>query len=887
MVIHRFIKEKKKFFIFFKGEFLPLLFYWRDVLMQNIEDYIVEADCLYAHIGELENEKLKSHAELTFSFLQLLKKGNGLQNILERIVLALRFDDKPLEKEAQELIKVLFEQAVYLHDIGKINPAFQKIKLKNKLIQFRNNPEENDSNHSLLSALIYLDITLPEINKIKGGEIRGFLRHVSYCFSYVISRHHTFLENLPGTEFLEKIKRLQQKVQKVGSYLLYYKNRDSICNQLDLDCLDPEVGRYEDGHEPFSFYILNKLLFSSLVACDFYATYTYENAGVKPSFRYFNTKEKEKIISHYHRSTIYQGIKSFEKNRNFFHDQPINGLRSELFLEAEKELLKNIHRNIFYLEAPTGGGKTNISINLGLNLLRQEPSLNKIIYVFPFNTLIEQTNKTLHDVFQESNQNQYRIAIVNSITPIVDPKELLDKETSIPYREELLYRQMLQYPITLTSHVNFFHYLFGTGRESNLGLVHLCNSVVILDEIQSYRNDRWIQIMEFLNRFSELLNIKLIIMSATLPKLDQLLNREVNQVQLIKQPQYYYQNPLFKKRVHLYFNLLDEGVLSFDRFLKSIEDVRKERGESRIFIEFIRKKSAREFYKILIKKFPNHRIIELTGDDNPYYRQQILKELGEMDSNKQFILRDVIVVSTQVIEAGVDIDMDVGFKDISLLDSEEQFLGRINRSCKRKDCRAYFFNMDNATKIYGKDWRLENNLLKSEYKNYLSEKFFHPFYEKCFQRLISEGKEKNNRNINHFYGHIRDLEFVEVAKEMELIDTRNYTLFIAYHLEMEDGVFLDGKEVWSEYKQLILDKNMDYAERQVRLSILKERVNFFTYSFMIPSYLPFARPKRFDDEIGNLFYIENGEDYMYGDPVTKVKKFDPELYLKESEGIFL
>lgn len=52
-------------------------------------------------------------------------------------------------------------------------------------------------------------------------------------------------------------------------------------------------------------------------------------------------------------------------------------------------------------------------------------------------------------------------------------------------------------------------------------------------------------------------------------------------------------------------------------------------------------------------------------------------------------MKDLILVATQVIEAGVDIDMDVGYKNISLLDSEEQFLGRINRSCKRKGM-AYF-----------------------------------------------------------------------------------------------------------------------------------------------------------------------------------------------------
>lgn len=855
--------------------------------MKGLEDYIEHPELLFAHIGGIENEKLASHAGLTYSFLQKLKSENGLQDVLERIVLALRFEDEPLEKEARELIKVLFEQAVNLHDIGKINPAFQKIKLKNNLIEFRNHPDENDSNHSLLSALLYLDLNLPEINKIQGEDIRGFLRHVAYCFSYVISRHHTFLEDLPGTEFLEKLKRLHQKVKRVSSYIQYYKKRDSICNRLNLDCLNVEEGRYADEHEPFSFFILNKLLFSTLVACDFYATYTYENRGAKPSFKYFKDEEQEEILSCYHQTEIFQGIKSYEKEPEFFRNQPINALRSELFLEAEKELLKNKNKNLYYLEAPTGGGKTNISINLALNLLQQEQSLNKIIYVFPFNTLIEQTNQTLNALFPKSIQNQYCVAVVNSITPIVDAKELLDKETSIKFREELLYRQMLQYPITLTSHVNFFHYLFGTGRESNLGFVHLCNSIVILDEIQSYRNDRWIQIIEFLNQFSELLNIKLIIMSATLPKLDQLLSQKVNQVQLIKQPQKYYQNPLFKNRVYLHFDLLNEGVLSFDRLFEAIKDVRKERGESRIFIEFIRKKSARDFYKILIKQYPHCRVIELTGDDNTYYRQQILNELGETDSNKQLVLRDVIVVSTQVIEAGVDIDMDVGFKDISLLDSEEQFLGRINRSCKRKDCRAYFFHLDDATKIYGKDWRLENNLLQKEYQIYLSEKAFQPFYEKCFQRLLDQGKEKNKNHLNHFYRHIRDLDFMEVAKEMELIDNKSYTLFIAYHLEMENGISLNGKDIWTQYKNLIIDKNMDYAEKRVRLSVIQEKMNFFTFSFINPPYLPYARPKRFDDELGDLFFIENGEDYMYVDSVTKVKKFDPDLYLKESEGMFL
>ena len=79
-------------------------------------------------------------------------------------------------------------------------------------------------------------------------------------------------------------------------------------------------------------------------------------------------------------------------------------------------------------------------------------------------------------------------------------------------------------------------------------------------------------------------------------------------------------------------------------------------------------------------------IVEISGDDNKFERKKIIKLIKERKVN--------IVVATQVIEAGVDIDMDIGFKDISVIDSEEQFIGRINRSCGNEGC-AYFFNYDN------------------------------------------------------------------------------------------------------------------------------------------------------------------------------------------------
>lgn len=195
-----------------------------------------------------------------------------------------------------------------------------------------------------------------------------------------------------------------------------------------------------------------------------------------------------------------------------------------MFLEAEQNLGKNIKENILFLEAPTGSGKTITSINLALKLLEKNRELNKIFYIFPFNTLVEQTNASLREIFQGSFLEE-NISVINSITPIKEV-ENEDGRDQIDYERSLLNRQFIHSPIVLTTHVHFFENLFGIDRESSFALPHLANSVVIMDEIQSYKNKIWKEIIIFLKKYAEILNIKIIIMSATLPNLSFLLNSE-------------------------------------------------------------------------------------------------------------------------------------------------------------------------------------------------------------------------------------------------------------------------------------------------------------------------------------------------------------------------
>lgn len=235
----------------------------------------------------------------------------------------------------------------------------------------------------------------------------------------------------------------------------------------------------------------------------------------------------------------------------------------------------------------------------------------------------------------------------------------------------------------LSTHVSLFNIIFGNRQSDVFAFYQLSNSVIVLDEIQSYKNKIWLEIICYLKELAKMFNIKIIIMSATLPDLDILSRFQAQAVDLLENSSRFFAVDCFKNRVKLNYdllkidkdNILDELKIHLKQYLKS---------DKKILIEFIKKKTAHDFWVDLQENedFKDIQIEYLSGDDSIAERKRILDKVKKATDT-------IILVSTQVIEAGVDIDMDIGYKNISKLDSEEQFLGRINRSCKKEGI-AYF-----------------------------------------------------------------------------------------------------------------------------------------------------------------------------------------------------
>lgn len=786
-----------------------------------------EFDVDDTYLAHTPKETLIEHSNLTLEYLYKILRSKNLESIVDRLI-------KAIDHENSELLREIFENSIYLHDIGKTNPHFQAKKMKNEYFKEYVN-SSNSSEHSSISSDMFIDYYLKIIDEIKDRTKKEKFKFFLYAFSYHQAKHHG---NLASFEEYKKDKKEPK---------FYWEYLD----------------RFQVPH--FEFYILNKLLFSLLVSSDYYATTEYMAALKTEDFGLFSADDKERLKA------------KFDDFRSqFANPKGINALRDEMFREAECNLLQNLDKNIFYLEAPTGSGKTITSINLALQLLSHDEKLNKLFYIFPFNTLVEQTKNVFDEIFKD----ELKIEMINSITPITINEDKQEDEES-KYQKSYINRLFFHSPAIITTHVSLFNILFGTSKEDNFPLWQLANSIIILDEIQSYSNHLWWYMVDFFDKYASLLNIKIIIMSATLPKLDFFLEKKDNFVALIgdEKRKSLFGDDLFKKRVAMDFSLLD-GEMSIE---KLVEILRTQPKEKKILFEFIKKQSAREFYNAIKDEFDN--VYELSGDDNKAYRQYVINKSKN---------ETLIIVATQVIEAGVDIDMDIGFKDISTIDSEEQFMGRINRSCLREGM-VYFFNLDPVEKIYRGDNRLGLDLTQPKYRDILQNKEFGIYYEEVLEKIKKEGDRFQNglmTNYENFAELLKKLNYKEISKTMSLINSQNFTLYFPFQIDLSiyDGVkefidldvsfmtdgMLDGQKVWRTFQ--VLDTIEGYAKKQIETSKINSLMQFFTFTLL--KFNPKQQVPFYSYEFGGYYFID---DLSFIDEC----KFDRAKYLAKKDEIFL
>ncbi|WP_281518349.1 CRISPR-associated helicase Cas3' [Thomasclavelia cocleata] len=830
-----------------------------DKYLVSLEKIIININQCYGHRSDGYQETINEHIQLCTKYLKEIFKLKKLDSILKSFNISL---GEGVSDEGKEMFNELFFNTITFHDTGKINPFFQSEKMANLVINYLNPPKNLESDHSKLSAYMYLGYYLNKLDGFKKSDYK-ILKTIVYINAFVISRHHSkindfrtrFIDNFDSDDELEK--RIIDWVND-AEFVKLFKDDFSFTPLKQKGCENLfKKLKKQSINKQIDLYVYVRFLYSLLVSCDYYAT--SEFYGDNRNNVMLKDADFSEIIKLYNNSELITKIR-----KNDIGKEKINGLRRKIFLEAERNLIENIDKNIFYLEAPTGSGKSNTALNLSLRLVENNDNLNKIVYVYPFNTLVEQNLASLKKIFGNS-KIMNNIAVVNSNTPFKTDENFSDE-----YQKALLDRQFLTYPIILTTHVSLFDTFFGNNRESAFGLCQYANSVIVLDEIQNYRIEIWNEIIIFLKEFAKILNLKIIIMSATLPDLELLTDDRSNSVSLITNPQEYFLNPIFKDRVKTDYSLMHVENTE-EALLNHVLEMNK--LKKKIMIEFIVRKSAEKFYRQLKEIELDCEVLFISGFDSVLEREKIIETVKTS--------KHLILVATQVIEAGVDIDMDIGYKDISKLDSEEQFMGRINRSCK-EDGKGivYFFNLNKATNIYKEDDRVVQKnltLFNDDMKEVLLEKNFNYYYQKLLMTLANRAKKSEEKNVaNFFRDYVACLDYNAVSKRMELIlDTRDrVTIFLGRTVTDIDGNEFDGKAIWNGYVDLLKNNEMDYAKKVYELSVVKSMMNYFMYQVIKKNQFDFK------EQIGDIYYIENGDDYILdGKLNTALFETEDELFI--------
>ena len=715
------------------------------------------------HKKQNHNESLYEHSLLVKEIFLKINNERGLESLYDNLIKSIFSKDELSLK----LKKVLCE-TVFYHDLGKINPYFQQSCKDDVVI------DKEKSQHSKYSYYLLL---LKNAGLFQEHNFESF---VFWTIFKTVSLHHMSLEYFSKENYTEDFEKLFE------DEIL----RESMKNPyFDGNKLSPPTKKWklkiqikDRLNEKSDLFFLIKLFYSHLVLSDFFATLKFTQDS-ELNIRKIDNSLRNKLNQSF--------FKVKEYNRKFYGwnlKKPtecvnLNECRMNLLVQASNELtrlLEETDNRVFMLNVPTGGGKTNIAIKLMLDVLNAKKSIDKAFWVFPYINIIEQNYEVIKETLSLDNESITKIHSSEN-TMSVDESESLLEEFNL-----FLDTSLLNYPINIISSVNFFNTFFKNKKYNRYKTTFFVNSVVIIDEVQTLPSENLDLFYELVDLLAKKYNMYFIIMSATLPDLNIYLKKQIPH--LIPNYEEYFTLSHFQrneiiieknnpKKIDSLLPEVIDSLNKFDKILVVLNTI----SSSILFFEKLRNEVNKEVSVFLLNSLTQ-----------PFDRTKIINYVKQRQEK-------IILVSTQSIEAGVDLDFDCGFRDYSPLDSIEQVAGRINRESdpvKRKysflkvislknENGNYFYNMvyrdDPRIKITEKVY-IGKRQIYEEMEEILNQKKFRLYYEELNEYVKSK---KDISEIIRKIDYINQLEFDKIST-IDVIKTRKqFDLYLERPIKIE------------------------------------------------------------------------------------------------------
>ena len=640
-----------------------------------------------------------------------------------------------------------------LHDAGKAQPAFQR---------YIRGESAAKAPHSAAGALLATGL-LYELSK----ELQlKKLPRTSQLLAYAISGHHRGLydyielrKELKKKEIEERCTKTIGALPNIKSELQTWVEEHAESTESSLKELAKRVGATEQAQ------VLIRLLFSCLVDADFLDTEAF--------------MDEERKERRHEATSGYAPLKTLRDRltkhmEGFSTEGKINEAR-RAFLNQCREHGRTCPKGYYSLFLPTGGGKTLSSMAWAL-----ETALNhkaqRIVYVIPYTSIITQTAGIFREIFGEENVLEHHSDISFSGDEATQEAER--------YERTRLLAENWDAPIIVTTNVQFFESLFSHKVSRSRKVHSIANSVVVFDEVQMFPTEFLHPMLRLLEDLRWIYGTQLLFCSATLPPFDKDHSSSFKKVNDFHQLSDAIQ-PIIPEDLEL-FKVFDRVIYHLEEKEYTTKELAEELAQHDSALCIVNsRRDASQLYQALLEEGKEAQdVIHLSRNMCSAHLKERIAEV------RQRLKADIptIVISTQLIEAGVDIDLPIVYRAMSGLDSIVQAGGRCNREGKRPaPGEVYVFSLSDSGKAFGAIAQGQNatRFLLDNDKEHTRSSIPLELIEAYYDRYYASIESFDLKGIAESLYDVEEakrwrFDFEQASQDFQLIDNVDRDLFVPY-----------------------------------------------------------------------------------------------------------
>ena len=608
-----------------------------------------------------------------------------------------------------------------LHDIGKFQEDFQR----------RIDGENIKVEHSTCGALVAKEL-YPDAA-------------IALMMEYCIAGHHSGIPDggykNDTSDMTTLSGRLKRNFEDYSAYKegieLLEINRNEILSFLMQDC----GKNIEILVDKFAF--LTRYVFSCLVDADSIDTARFCNGDkIRPLTADFHAC-LEKVNS---------------KLSSFVCTTPLQKTRA--LLQQQVFDKTDVNGEIYLMNMPTGSGKTLCSVKFALERAIKAGK-KKIIYIIPYNSIIDQTMVVFEEMFGSD-------------------AEILRHQSTFSYEENDYAEDYLRAAksaaenwdvesIIVTTAVQFFESVYANKRGKLRKMHNMADSILIFDEAHLMPQNYLQPCLRVITYITKYLNSEAVFLTATMPDFPKLLRQyalENSQIiDLIDNTSMFcaFQKCKYQLLGKLRAESLLEKAMSYPSSLIIVN----------------KKKSAKKLFELCGgKKY--HLSTYMTAYDREIIIREIRDELKQLEidfPDYKDVPQDrrITIISTSLIEAGVDLDIYTVFRELSGLDSILQAGGRCNREGKRTQAEVYIFEFDDENRtLQDMKSNITSGIL-DKYEDISCPESIKEYYDRLF---FTKSDALKGKTITRNCSDISCIPFAEYARDFELIDSGTISLVV-------------------------------------------------------------------------------------------------------------